>query len=61
LAPIHVNIVAADGHVGEVERSVRTIKERFRSYVHGLPFRRLPTLLVRSLVEEVIRCLNQFP
>ena len=61
VAPIHLNIVAADGHVGEVERSIRTIKERFRTMAHGLPFRRLPILLLRSMVEEAVRCLNLFP
>ena len=45
MLPIVTNVVAADSHVGEVERSIRTIKERLRSCVHGLPFRRLPKLL----------------
>ena len=61
LAPIHFNIMAADGHVGEVERSIRTIKERYRAFAHGLPFRRHPILLLHSIIVEVIRCLNQFP
>jgi len=43
--PIAMNIVTADSHVGEVERSIRTIKERLRTCVHGLPFQRLPKLL----------------
>ena len=34
-----MDIVPADRHVGEVERSVnKTVKERLRSTVHGLPF-----------------------
>ena len=61
LMPTHLNVVAADGHVGEVERSIRTIKERLRSCVHGLPFRRLPKLIIRHMVADVTRCLNQFP
>jgi hypothetical protein len=61
-SPIRFNIVAADGHVGEVERSIRTIKERFRAMAHGLLFRRLPILLLWSMVTyEVVRCLNMFP
>ena len=40
--PIHLNVIAADGHVGEVERSIRPIKERVRACAHGLPYRRLP-------------------
>ena len=46
LRPIEMNIVPADSHVGEVERSIRTIKERLRNCVHGLPFNRLPKLLL---------------
>jgi Reverse transcriptase (RNA-dependent DNA polymerase) len=61
LLPINLNIVAPDSHVGEVERSIRTIKERNRSTVHGLPYRRLPRLLVREIVKHSIQCLNQVP
>jgi Zinc knuckle len=61
LLPINLNIVAADAHVGEVERSIRTIKERNRSTVHGLPFRRLTKLLVREIVKHSVISLNQLP
>ena len=58
---IEMNIATADSHVGEVERSIRTIKERLRSLVHGLPFKRLPRLMISHMVADSIRCLNQFP
>jgi hypothetical protein len=61
ILPINLNTVAADGHVGEVERSIRTIKERNRSTVHGLPFRRIPKLMVREIVKHSVTCLNQLP
>ena len=61
IRPIELNIVPADSHVGEVERSIRTIKERLRSCVHGLPFRRLPKLMITHIVSDAVRCLNQFP
>jgi len=61
IRPIDMNIVPADSHVGEIERSIRTIKERLRSCVHGLPFKRLPKLMITHLVSDVVRCLNQFP
>jgi hypothetical protein len=48
-------------HVGEVERSIRTIKERLRACVHGLPFKRVPKLLLTHMVTEAVRCLNLFP
>ena len=61
LRPIEMNLVTADAHVGEVERSIRTIKERLRSIVHGLPFRRIPRLMITHMVFESVRTLNQFP
>ena len=59
--PVELNIVPADSHVGEIERSIRTLKERLRTCVHGLPFQRLPKLLIRHMVDDAARCLNQFP
>ena len=59
--PVPVDIVAADCHVGEVERSIRTLKERLRAAVHGMPYRRLPKLMVRELVTDITRSLNLFP
>ena len=61
ILPIALNVVPADSHVGEVERSIRTIKERLRSCAHGLPFRRLPRLMIAHMVADAVRCLNQFP
>jgi hypothetical protein len=46
--------------VGKVERSIRTIKERLRACVHGLSYRRLPVVMIRHMVADVVRCLNQF-
>ncbi len=47
ILPTEQNVLTADSHVGEVERSIRTIKkERLRSCVHGLPFlSRLPKIV----------------
>ena len=61
IRPIAMNIAPADSHVGDIERSIRTIKERLRSCVHGLPFKRLPKLLLIHMVTDCTRCLNQFP
>ena len=61
ILPIAMNVVPPDSHVGEVERSIRTIKERLRSCVHGLPFKRLPKLMIQSMVADAVRCLNSFP
>ena len=40
ILPTNLNIVAADEHVGDVERSIRTVKEGTRCHVHRLPYER---------------------
>jgi len=59
--PTRLNVTAADDHVGEVERSIRTIKERTRTTIHGLPFKRLPKLMIQELVYHAANGLNEFP
>ena len=61
MRPVELNIVPADSHVGEIERSNRTMKEHLRTTVHGLPFRRLPRRMIVALMSDAARCLNQFP
>jgi hypothetical protein len=61
IRPIELNIVPADSHVGEVESSIRMLKERLQACVHGLPFKRLPKTMVTQMVTDAVRCLNQFP
>jgi hypothetical protein len=55
------NLTANDDHVGEVERSICTIKERARATIHGLPYRQIPKLMVKGLVYKSVNDLNQFP
>jgi len=38
ILPSQLDVPAADGHVGEVKCSVRTMKECIRTTIHGLPF-----------------------
>jgi hypothetical protein len=59
--PTILNVADADDHVHEVERSIRTIKERTRCTVQGLPFRRMPKIMVRAAVEGAHKALHQFP
>ena len=48
-------------HVPLVERSIRTVKERNRATIHGNPFKLLPRVLIKSVVQECTRQLNFFP
>jgi len=59
--PSRLNVTAADDHVGEVERSIRTMKERARTIIHGLPFKRLPKVMIQALVYHATKGLNLFP
>jgi hypothetical protein len=61
LLPTPINIADADDHVAEVERSIRTIKERTRCLVQGLPYRRIPKAMMRAAIENATKVLNHFP
>jgi hypothetical protein len=59
---ITLNSVAADEqHVPEIERHIRTIKERARSIVNMLPFNRFPARITIELVYYCVFWLNDFP
>jgi hypothetical protein len=59
ILPVLLNVVVADSHVGGIEQSICTIKERNRSTVHGLPCKHLPNLIVKELVGHSVIYLNQ--
>ena len=61
LEPINTHIYGKVEHVGTIERSVRTVKQRCRALCHALPYRRYTKLMVYSLVENAIYWLNTFP
>ena len=58
---INFTFTATDDHVHEVERSIRTIKERVRAGFHSLPFERIPRAVTRALVEKACQDLNSLP
>lgn len=58
---IMLNVVARDEHVPEIERHIRTVKERCRATFNSLPFRRMPARMVTELVYSVTFWLHAFP
>jgi hypothetical protein len=58
---ITLNVVAADEHVPEVERHIRTIKERSRSVINMVPFERYPARMIIELIYYCGFWLNSFP
>ena len=58
---INFAICSADDHVPEIERAIRTVKETIRSTIHGMPFSRLPRVLVKELAIHAIHTINMLP
>ena len=61
LEPTSVHIYGKEEHVGTIERSVRTVKQRCRALCHALPYKRYTKLMTNSLVENAIYWMNSFP
>jgi hypothetical protein len=58
---IGLNVVSADEHVPEIERYIRTVKERTRCVYNTVPFKRMPTTMVVEMVHASVFWLNMFP
>ena len=56
-----LHIYAKDEHVQIVERQLRTIKERLRCTIYGLPYPRFPKLMIVGTMSHVKEMLNLFP
>ena len=55
------NAVAREEHVPEIERNIRTKKDRSRSAVTMLPFQLIPARIVIELIHYCVFWLNSFP
>ena len=58
---ILMEYAAAQEHVPDIERTIRTIKERFRCQYARMPFKRIPILMVEKLAQECAKWRNLFP
>jgi hypothetical protein len=56
-----LNLATAKEHVPEIERRIRTVKERVRSVRASLPFNMIPVLLLIHMVLHTVKMLNHFP
>jgi hypothetical protein len=57
---IVLNEAARDEHVGDIERFIRTIKERIRAIYNTLPFNSVPPPLVIEMAKSCVFWLNAF-
>jgi hypothetical protein len=58
---INLNTVSADEHVPEIERRIRTVKERTRCIYNTLPFQQIPPRMIIEMVYASNFWLNSFP
>jgi len=58
---INLNVTLRNEHVPEVERYIRTIKERVRAIASMLPFKKYPPRLIVRMVYNAVFWLNTFP
>ena len=58
---VTLNTTSWDEHVGDVERYIRTVKERMRGITNTLPFKRLPRNMIIELAKAAVYWLNSVP
>ena len=58
---LRLNKTSRDEHVGDIERYIRTIKERMRVIYNTLPFQKIPARLVIEMAKTAVFWLNAFP
>lgn len=56
-----MHVCGADDHVPDIERHIRTIKDRTRSTYQMLPFTHIPRIMLVHLAKNAVFWLNAFP
>ena len=56
-----LNETSRDEHVGDIERYIRTVKERMRAINSTMPFHKVPSRLVIEMARTAVFWLNAFP
>ena len=59
--PVLFHIYGKDEHVGIIERSNRTVKNKVRTMTHSTPYKKIPKVMTIGLVSGGVRWLNAFP
>jgi hypothetical protein len=55
---IEINTTAKNEHVGEIERKIRSLKDRCRSMVAAMPFKVLPNIIIKAMITNVVMLMN---
>ncbi len=53
--------MSKEEHVGNIERNIRYLKEKFRQLRHTLPFKQIPGVIIIWMVQVCTMTLNMFP
>ena len=61
IRPTRMNVVAAGEHVGDIERSNRTVQEGTRRLIHTNPYERYPRIMVKGCAIKSVKNLNRLP
>jgi hypothetical protein len=56
-----LNTTSNDEHVGDIERYIRTVKERARATFQLTPFKKIPVVMTQHLIGGCVFWLNAFP
>ncbi|KAL7545710.1 hypothetical protein ACHAWF_009061 [Thalassiosira exigua] len=56
-----IDVSTSNEHVGDIENTIRHVKNRYRALRAGMPFRLTPYMVSRHLVRFIIMWLNAFP
>ena len=60
ILPIRLKTVATDEHVPEIERSIQTQKNENRAVCYAMPYKCIPRIMVREIVNQGNAFLNAF-
>ena len=59
---INFNPASAFEHIGDIERMIRTIKERIRAAMSSYPWKKaIPKLITKETVKHIVKMINAFP
>ena len=61
ILPTNLNVVAAKEHVGEIERSIRTMKKGTRCDVQCLLYSHYRNVMIKGSMNIRVKDLNQLP
>ena len=60
LSPAHLHTCSTNEHIGNIKRSIRTIKKKVICRCTSIPYKKFTKIMKRSLVQDMITRLNSF-